>query len=286
MAQQPILVSIARIIKILRAEGSLIPEDLRKKVGMSKRTFYRALSALRDGGVVVKDGGRYYWYEFVDTKVYESEFEANQDIQHSRNVASGLKHIIGRSTDFHFADELIAKAEYVEPALMHLRIGYSGTYELYEKAENIKRQANKKEHEFEEEIKAKLLASSLETQYPENVVTIILRDIKDVLRGRKPYFLNNLRIESEKVKSGAYTSLVKIEMFERLKHFITEEESSKENMESCGRIIELENKIFTLRQKFESKIESLVMQVENGRPLGGHCQMCPRVKIISKKRES
>lgn len=286
MAQQPILVSIARIIKILRAEGSLIPEDLRKKVGMSKRTFYRALSALMEGGVVLKDGGRYYWYEFVGTRVYESVFEANQAIEHSRNVASGLKHIIGRSMGFHSEDELRAKAEYVEPALMHLRTGYSGTYELYEKAENTKRQANKKEREFEEEIKAKLLASSLETQYPENVITIILRDIKDVLRGRKPYFLNDLRIEDGEVKSGGYTSLVKIDMFELFKHFIMEEESSKENMESCGRIVELENKIFTLRQKFESKIESLIMHVENGRPLEGSCQMCPRVKIISKKRES
>ena len=283
MAQQPILVSIARIIKILRAEGSLSPGDLIKKVDVPKRTFYRALNALMDGGVVVKDGGRFYWYEFLDTRVYESEFEADQALKHSRNVALGLKHIIGRSMGYVVEGEVMPKAEYVEPALMHLRTGYSGTYEVFEKVEKVKGQVNKKEREFEEGVKARVLASSLQVQHPEHVAEIVLHDIKEVLRGRKPYFLTNLHVEGEKVESGAYAFLAKREMFEPLKHFIMEEESSKENRESCKRIVELENICYTLRQKFEREIESLIMQVENGRPLKGSCQVCPRVKIISKK---
>lgn len=283
MARQSIYVSIARIIKILRAEGSLSPGDLKKKVGMPRRTFYRALSALRDGGVVVKEGERYYWYEFVDTRRYGSEFEANQALKHSRNIASGLKHIMGRSGTYFVEGDLMPNAEYAEPALMHLRTGYSGTYEVFEKAENIRGQVNKKEREFEDGIKARLLASSLQPQYPEHVAKIVHNDIKEVLRGRKPYFLTNLHVEGEKVCSGAYTFLAESEMFEQLKHLIMKEEASKENKEICRRIVELENKYYNLRQIFEREIESLIMQVENGTPLKGSCQLCPRVKIIKPK---
>lgn len=283
MARQPILVSIARIIKILRAEGSLSPGDLMKKVGMPKRTFYRALNELMDWDVVIKDGGRYYWYEFTDTKRYESEFEANQALKHSKNIVSGLKHIMGRSTSYFVEGDSKPKAEYVEPALMHLRTGYSGIYEVFEKAEKTEGQVNKKEREFEEGIKARFLASSLQLQYAEHVAKIVLNDIKDSLRGRKPFFLTNLRVEGEKVTSGVYTFSVEVEMFEPLKRFIINEESSKENRESCGRIVDLENKYYTLTQKFKKEIEFLIMQVENGIPLKGSCQVCPRIKIIGKK---
>jgi len=282
MTRQPILMSLVNIIKILRAEGSLSPGDLMEKVDVSKKTFYRALSALRDSGVVVKDGGRYYWYEFLEARVYKNEFEANQALDHSKKIVSGLKHMIGRSASYWVEGELIPKAEYAEPALMHLRTGYSGTYELYEKAENAKGQVNKKERQFKEGTTATLLASSLQVQYPENVVTIILEDVKEVLRGRKPYFLSNLRIEDEKAKSGGYTLSVRKEMFEPLKQFIMKEETSKENRESCARIVELENKYYTWRQKFEREIKILIMQVDNGRPLKGSCHVCPKVKIIRK----
>jgi len=281
MARQPILVAVVQVIEILRAEGSLSPGELMKKVGVPKKTFYRALSALRDSGVVVKDDGRYYWYESLDTRIYENKFEHGLALKHSKNIVLGLKCITGSSSSYFVEGEgnLMSKPEYAEPALMHLRTGYSGTYELYEKAENAKRQTNKKEDELEEGIKARLLASSLQLQYPQHVVKIILDDIKEVLRGRKPRFLADLHVEDENVRSCGYT-LAKREMFESLKHFIMEEEASKENRESCSRIVELENKYYTLRQKFSRKIENLIMQVENGRPLKGNCQFCPKVKII------
>lgn len=280
MTLKPISVSIIKIIKILRAEGSLNPGELKEKVGMSKKTFHRALNVLKDSGVVVKDGGRYYWYEFLDTRAYRNEFEADLALKHSINIASGLKNKIEGYRSYFVEGELPPKLEYVEPALMHLRTGYSGICKVFEKAEEANRLAKVKEAKFKEGIKAKLLATSLQMPYPENVVDIIFTDIQEVLRGRKPRFLNDLSIKDGKVTSGGYTLSVEIEMFEPLKNFITKEEASKENRESCVRIVELRNKYYTLNQKFEREIRNLIMQVENGITLKGRCEFCPKVKIM------
>jgi len=276
---------VAKIIKTLRAEGSLGSAELMDKVNAPKRTFYRAVSVLRDSGVVVMDSGKYFWYEFLDTRAYKNELEANLALKHSSNIASGLKHMIEGYRSYFVEGELLPKANYVESALMHLKTGYGETYKLFEKAEETKKLVNKEELEFKERIKAKLLVSSLQTQYPENMAKIILDDIKEVLRGRKPSFLNDLQIKDGTVKSGGYTSLTAVGMFESLKHFMTEEEASKENRENCARIVERENRYYKLNQKFERETRGLVMQVENGTPLKGSCQMCPKVKIIKYQAE-
>lgn len=285
MTRKPVWVStVQKIIRTLRAEGSLRSEELRKRVSMPRRTFYRALSALSDAGVVSKDGERYYWYESLDTRTYRNKFEADLALKHSIKIASGLKHKIEGYRSYFVEGELPPKSEYVEPALMHLRTGYSGIYKVFEKAEEANRLANEKEAKFKEGIKAKLLATSPQMPYPVNVVDIILdiilTDIKEVLRGRRPRFLNDLSIKDGNVTSLGYTLSVEIDMLEPLKNFIMKEEASKENRESFVRIVKLENKRYTLNQKFEREIRKLIMQVENGTTLKGSCEFCPKVKIM------
>lgn len=282
VTHQPVLVSVVRIIKALREKGSISPSELIDTVDMPKKTFYRALNALKESGIVAPEDGRYYWYDFRETRAYKSSFEAEQALKHSEKIASGLKHLIGPGRTYYSEDELLPNPEYMEFALIHLRTAYNEFFKLFEKAESINRSANEKEQELLDEIKTKLQASSVETQYPKNIAKMILSDIKEILRGRKPYFLNDIRIQGKEVKSGSYTDLVKNkEMFESLKRFIIREEASKENRENCSKIVESENKYYTLRQKLESEIKILIMQVENGTPLLGNCQMCPKVEISS-----
>lgn len=278
LTQQPILVSIIKTIKAMRAEGSMSPSELKRKVSMPKRTFYRGLKTLTESGVVINKDGKYYWYDFLDTRTYTSEFEANNALNHSENIASGLKHLIFHESTF-IEGELVPDPEYTEYALIHLKIGYAEIHKIYEKAQKIRKQIDEKEKEFREKAKERLLASSLEVLYPDNVVEIIVSDIKEINRGRNPYFLNNLRIEGEQVKSGAYSSLVRPEIFEPFKHYIIEEETNSENKEMCGEIVLLESKHYELKKKFDDYVNNLIKQVENGTPLKGTCQLCPKIRI-------
>jgi len=278
MAQTPALGAVSKIVRILKERGSMSPGELLREVGVTKRTFYRALGALRDAGVIREESGFYYWYEHLETAEYQSEFEAEQALNHSRNIASGLQHLLERNVR-DYAGGGLGRAEYAEYALTHLRTGYSGTYKDFQEAENVKRQTNENENKLIENIKAKLIALSLRVSYPTYVPEIVLADIKEVLRGRKPYFITDLKVEDEKVKSGAYADLAKKEEFQSLKQFIIKEEMLKENMEYCRGILEMEHEYITLWQRFRKEIEVLLMQVGNGMPLKGGCQICPKVKV-------
>ena len=172
---------------------------------MPKKTFYRALNTLQEAGVVITKDGKHYWYEFLDTRVYRNRLEAELALEHSENVASGLKYLLGTGGTYVLEGELMPDPEYVEFALLHLKTGYNATFKIFQKAESVRNQATQLEIELEKEIKAKLLASSLQTQYPENVTKIILSDVKEVLRGHEPYFLKDVRVQDKEVKSGSYT---------------------------------------------------------------------------------
>lgn len=282
MTQLPILVSIVNIIKTLRTEGSLSPEDLMSKAGSSRKTFYRAIDALKESGVVVTKEGKYYWYESLDTRSYDTEFEAKLALDHSVNVASGLKHLI-ESRQASFIDiKRMSNHEYLQQALTHLRTGYDRIFAMFEKSEDTRRQTDAKEQELEKQIATGIRSSSLQTGYPENFVKIIISDMKEVFRGRQPYFLNDLQVQGEDVKSGAYASLGKKEQFDPLKRFIIEQETLTKNQEICSEIVKLENRYFDLRQKFIEEIDFLIMLVENGTTLKGNCELCPKIKIASR----
>lgn len=259
----------------------------KEKADMSRKTFYRALDALKESGVVVTQVGKHYWYEFVDARVFGSEYEAKQALHHSSNIATGLKHLLGSQGTYSTWGEQAPNPKYVRHALMHLKTGYREIFEVFEKSEKIKEQIHEEELKLKRELEAKLLSSSIKTSYPEHIVDIVLSDLKETLRGRKTFFLDDLRIQNRQVKSGAYTSLLDAKeadmnkMFESLKHFIATEESARENRKSCMEVVELESKYYNLRKAFDREIENLIMLVENGNSLKGRCQICPKDKIIS-----
>ena len=66
---------------------------------------------------------------------------------------------------------------------------------------------------------------------------------------------------------------------DELRKFILEQEADIENRESCGIMINLGASYYKLRQNLEKEVKMLTSIVENGSPLRGKCQLCPKVKI-------
>lgn len=279
------MVSVSGIIRTLREKGGLSTNDLFTEVGGSRRTFFRAKRVLEETGVVVKVGEKHYWYEFMEERVYESAFEAEQALHHSRIVASGLNYILQRGR--YSADGgLRPREEFKEHALTHLRTGYPEIYRIYERAEGAREKAFLEERRVKDGIKDRL-PSSLQVAEPEYVTEIIFEDIKRDLTGRAPHLLPRLRVERGEVRCSPYTLIPSdvydesMDAFEELRNFITREESDEGNRVGCGRILNLANRYYNSRQTFKHEIEDLIAMVESGTPLKGRCRLCPKVHIRS-----
>jgi hypothetical protein len=275
--QLPVLTEVVRIIKMLRSAGSLTPGELEEKT--PRKTFYRAVKALQESGIVVWKDGKYYWYQSFDTRFYRTEFEAKLALDHSVNLASGLKSLLGIRTTSNADIQDASGPQYRQLALSHLRTGYEEISAFFQKSERAKKNAVDLELDFEKEIQDKIHAFSLQTNCPEIVAKIVMSDLKEILRGREPYFLNDLQVQGETVKSGAYQTLAKKEQFDLAKQFMSEQENSNINREICSEIVRLENRYFDLRQKLVEKINVLLMQVENGTSLRGSCDLCSKIRI-------
>jgi hypothetical protein len=279
----PILAAVVEIIKALR-KGPVGSDDLMQKVKASRRTFYRALSGLKDADVVKEKGGEYYWHEHLETREYHSDFEAQQAVEHSRNVASGLVHLLGCRS---YRLDLMPRPEYAKYGLVHLSTGYPEIYEIYEETEKIRKQIVDEEAEFTGAIKERLLSTSLKlveqyrSKVAKSVAGGICEDIKEALRGRQGCFLSDLKAdESGTVKIGAIRLNEKDEL-ELIRQFILTEEAAKENKNKCMKIVDLESEFYTLRKSLDERTEALIMQVMNGTPLDGKCDLCPKVRVRS-----
>ena len=234
---------------------------------------------MKESGVVVTVNGNHYWYESLDKRAYKNELEAKLALEHSVKIASGLKNLVEGGRTYFVKDELVPNSEYSEVALAHLRTGYEKIFELFEKGEKARQQAYASEKVLRKVVTESLVSYSLQTEYPEILATMVLNDIKETLRGRQAYFLNDLRIQDELVKSGSYSSFAKKEQIELVKKFILEQETSERNKEIGAEIVESESKYFNIQQEVGKEIKSLIMQAENGTPLKGKCQLCPKIEI-------
>jgi DNA-binding transcriptional ArsR family regulator len=264
-----------RIIKRLRETGSATPEELISD--MPRRTFYRAVGALRDAGVVVVEDGVYRWYESAADRMYGSPFEVEQALKHSTVVAAAIQALMKEG--FAYSTEKDAQAlKYSEEALAHLRTGYRRLYDDYGEARRIKAEIGEAEAMFVEDVRARLIAAVPELSTVDVVAENVLRDIKEALRGHDPSFLMNLEVKGDEVWSNPRILGTK-ELAEPLRRVISREEQSTANRERLSKIVALENEYYALRLRLEKEASVLLMQVENGTPLKGSCPICPRVKI-------
>ena len=55
------------------------------------------------------------------------------------------------------------------------------------------------------------------------------------------------------------------------------------NRENCGIMIDLGASYYKSRQSMEKEVKKLILMVENGSPLRGKCQLCPKIKISKQK---
>ena len=278
LTRLPVLVSVTIIAKTLMQEGSLTVSELMARTGAPKKTFYRAMNALKDAEVVIQEGGTVYWYESYQTRIYQSQFEAERALEHSRYIAQGLVSLMPGSGLLR-RPGLAPDVEYAGYALAHLKAAYPKVHHAYQQAERMREQTLGEEKRFEESVLARM-PPSLGLRVPRRIPQIILADIKSVLRGGGPLYLDGLSVDGEEVRSLEYTLAGKDD-FESLKKFVAGEEGLEENVGAGRRIVELENSYYKFAGDFEREAGLLIVQVENGTPLKGHCPVCPRVRVQS-----
>lgn len=278
MAQQPVLEAVTKIIRYLREKGAASSEELSMNVGARTRTYYRALNSLLEAEVVIKrEDGFYCWYEFMEYVTFHNELEAREALNHSRNIAKGLRFLIGEEKGHIIDVNYAVDRGYLEHAIMHLKTGYPEVYKDFYQAEKDREDILDAEARAMKRIRSDVLVSH-QVLYPEHLVFIILEDVKGTLMGREPSFLESVKIVGDEVKSIGY-SLAKKDAFDELRKFILEQEADIENRESCGIMINLGASYYKLRQSLEKEVKMLISIVENGSPLRGKCQLCPKVKI-------
>ena len=278
VAQQPVLEAVTKIIRYLREKGAASSEELSMNVGARTRTYYRALNSLLEAEVVIKrEDGFYSWYEFMEYMTFHNELEAREALNHSRNIAKGLRFLV-REEKGHIIDANYAvDKSYLEHAIMHLKTGYPEVYKDYYQTEKDREDILDAEERAMKRIRSDILVSH-QVLYPEHLVFIILEDIKGTLTGRAPSFLESVKVVGDEVMSIGY-SLAKKDAFDELRKFIFEQEADIENRESCGVMINLGASYYKLRQSLEKEVKMLISIVENGSPLRGKCRLCPKVKI-------
>lgn len=281
VALQPVLVAVVNIITYLKEHGSESPEDLFLKVGVKKRTYYRALKCLTEAEVVIKrEDGFYCWYEFVEYVTFDNELEAKEALNHSKNVAKGLRFLIGEEKG-HAVDDDYVDGNYLDYAIMHLKTGYPEIFKDHFQAEKARDRILDAEASTKDRIRSNIPASH-QVLYPEHLVFIILEDIKGKLTGRAPSFLEGLEIVGDEVRSVGYT-IAKKDAFDEIKKFISDQEADNMNRESCGIMIDLGASYYKSRQSLEKEVKKLILMVENGSPLRGKCQLCSKIKISKQK---
>ena len=160
VANIPVLMAVVNIIKYLRQNGSASPEKLFANAGAKKRTFYRALNALQKADVVIKgDDGRQYWYEYIEAWVFKNEFEAELVLNHSRNIAKGLRFLIGEEKQYFEEENSNLNKEYLDYAILHLNTGYPEIFKNYSRAEKARGEMFKEELKAKERIYDRILTS-------------------------------------------------------------------------------------------------------------------------------
>ena len=279
VALSPVLEAVIGIVQYLREKCSASPSELLEKVGSRKRTYYRALKCLQKAEVVVKrDNGYFCWYEFIETRVYNNEFEAEEALNHSRNIAKGLRFLMGGEKRYFGMGETNVDREYLDYAIMHLKTGYPEIHSDHHQAEKARNNMLDIEMKVIKRITDDILPSH-EVLYSEHLGSVIIEDIKATLTGRTPSYLEGLMIDGDVVRSIGYP-LAKKDAFEKVKEFIIKQEDDEDNRRDCGDIISLGARYYEFRQSLENEIGVLIRKVENGTPLEGKCHICPKIKIV------
>jgi len=280
------------ILEKLEKEGPLTRGQIMKLTGIPHGTIDRHLRLLIELKCIERIDGKYVRYS--DIYIYRNKTDRDLALDHSKNVASGLQYLIShKAYTLRGMEEPPSKPDmkYREPALEHLRTAseYRKIYNCLIEAEEARKKEAEEESIFTDRIKAQFLSSPVKLGdgfTAEIVAGEICKDIKEVLKGSEPPFLNNLRVEDGKIMSNARIRLAEEGQFKPLKKFIFSQEQSEENRNACKSLLEFREKYDTTMRCFMKFAEHLIMQVLNGTPLIGRCDLCPRVVTMTPSRGS
>jgi hypothetical protein len=271
-----------RIIDIIREKQPVAWTELKKFTQqLPDKTLSRSLEYLAYWGLIKKDEeGHWNWYENIRT--YDSETEYNLAIEHSRNLDRGLQGLY---------DRILERAKKPDSFPL-LKLNGQDYWESFETSsmENMA---------FEH---AKTVCPEFVTQYEQFQKLMIERyELQKEIR----QLVHNLKIgEVEKKKSEfdilkniyhwkeySNAKKAKINPDEMWKWLVPKEYRKniarlieKVPQEKLERIMKLEAENMELAISLTDRIQELHIQIMNGRPLQGKCELCP--KIVVKRDEA
>lgn len=264
-----------RVIQELR-KAPLTSRQLEER-GISRRTVYRALEGLRWAGVVEKKGGRWYWCEFL-RRTFDSHEEYELAMKHSDELCPMLNEsiLLGESPPYQESEK-----EVLECVLEHLKNGYPELLEILTdckiKGEKLLQREEEIKKGIEKDIKkSKLRGLSEELpNFPGNIALVIVRSLKDIAQGRRPFF-EHFRVDGESLFCGAYRFGPKESEIE-VRGFVEKICKKKRNLGE--ELTELDDEYFRRRSELTRELIHLVNLIKHGTPLFGNCDLCPKIKI-------
>ena len=107
------------------------------------------------------------------------------------------------------------------------------------------------------------------------IPNLVCYDLKDKATGHRPRTLKGLS-EGDPHRIFEYISENQLKT---IIDFIKDEIESEELLADARKIIRLENQASKQYQAMEKEAQRLVREVQNGTPLKGHCNICPKITI-------
>ena len=280
------------ITKLIREQiPKLSDEALRKRCK-------RYITTLRELGLIEERGvGEYCWYTYENAFEYHEDYEAK--IRHSRDLIPALESIAGIVRGRYSPDVDMERAFYMNQDLLktyareHLR-HYPEIWEIFEKYEAKRKEAEKRIEAFKDELGSKL-NSTLNQESKGSEGGIRLTDKKDIpgipyliydyiLNGQAADSIN-LKCERGEIWFRGYL-VAKGNDSKHLEEFLKKEISDRSNIQGVDRIKGVDKESFEIQETIRPKVEELVMKIRWGESLLGKCAGCPRGYFVKKQQAS
>jgi len=272
---------LVKVVEKFRERGCVRVVELEHELKIPHKTVYRVINCLRNARLIYKErNGKWYWFEYY--RIYDSEEELKDDLNHSINIAKGL-HALTYSCWKEFGGGFppLDGLKYVEEAEEHLSTGYKEIHRIYKEIEK----ANKRIAILKSYFKEKL--HKIFPRRNRIDLKILVSRLIDMLGARigEPPFSTYFE-DSEKIKMIRLISELGKDVLESftdeedlnvLRQFVEREIKSKEDISKACELLDLQCKLlYELIPEFLNRIELLIKLVENGRPLKGKCKICEK----------
>jgi rubrerythrin len=271
---------MTQTIKAIKKQPQRI-RDLEKKE-IKRKEAYRCLKVLKDSELIKELNGEYTWVS--DLQEFENAKEYDTKLNHSKNL---VKQAIAEGAPNEFNIDLynFMDSYNFSSFLQHLKTGYPGIYKLYVKVEENNSEMEKLFPTLLQKIKEGALERGVElSKYPDNSRDLqkeIDQMPEKIFYSLKEY-LNYFFDKDRKICYSNKDTKVSFPVYseEKRKEFIEYCSHSEDIKKLHSELVELTKARAKDYAYLNIEIKSVVIKVvEDGEPLRGSCNRCPKVTI-------